>query len=88
MSLPVIRRREFGAKRERPWWDSNPQPLNGFSYPCLEVQCAIHCATEPPTIYQIDLYVFNLERIRSLFGPSALVACLTLRTQSDIDFAR
>ena len=45
-------------------------------------------ATEPPTIYQIDLYVFNLERIRSLFGPSALVACLTLRTQSDIDFAR
>ena len=38
MSLPVIRRREFGAKRERPWWDSKPQPLNGFSYPCLEVQ--------------------------------------------------
>lgn len=28
-------------------WDSNPQPLNPFTTR-LEVQRAIHCATEPP----------------------------------------
>ena len=29
-------------------WDSNPQPLNCIANASLEVQCAIHCATEPP----------------------------------------
>ena len=33
------------SKEKRLWWDSNPQPLNASVY--LEVQCAIHCATEP-----------------------------------------
>lgn len=32
----------------RLWWDSNPQPLNDSRHAALEVQCAIHCATEPP----------------------------------------
>ena len=33
--------------KSRLWWDSNPQPLNTFPWAYLEVQCAIHCATEP-----------------------------------------
>ena len=33
--------------KSRLWWDSNPQPLNVFIWTWLEVQRAVHCATEP-----------------------------------------
>ena len=44
--LRVVKKYDRAKVRLR--WDSNPQPLNHIASECLEVQCAIHCATEPP----------------------------------------
>ena len=41
----------YDWQTDRLWWDSNPQPLNYISHRWLEVQCAIHCATEPGSCY-------------------------------------
>ena len=38
-------------------WDSNPQPLNHNASECLEVQCAIHCATEPPVALEGEVSI-------------------------------
>src|SRR4029434_8286141 len=66
-------------KNARFWWDSNPQPLNGFFHCSLEVQCAIHCATEPgsgcffyaPTATRTYLFPVSHRRpLRPLFTSS------------------